>query len=247
MAALATKMTTISRMATVATMATATSRTIALSPRPAASALRDTNDAVEPGAGGGGSLADEAMGRYAAGDPIAFEQVYDVVAPRIASYLHRRINDQVRVDDLVQQTFLHIHQARGTFIPGAQVLPWAFAIARRLMFDANRRARREILVDALHDRRAPAFMQAAASGEEMVGAREAAGQLSAAVARLSEPQRNAFELMKGEGLTLAQAAAVLGTTVLGVKLRMHRVHAALRAAIGDAGNTSARTIESEKR
>jgi RNA polymerase sigma-70 factor, ECF subfamily len=52
--------------------------------------------------------------------------------------------------------------------------------------------------------------------------------------RLPESQRVAFELIKHEGLTLAQAADVLGTTVMAVKLRAHRTYAALRAALGPA-------------
>src|SRR3954463_15831509 len=72
--------------------------------------------------------ADQAMSRYAAGDELAFEGVYDEVAPRLASYLQRRLRDRARIEDLVQQTFLHIHRARGSFIPGAQVFPWALAI-----------------------------------------------------------------------------------------------------------------------
>ena len=37
--------------------------------------------------------------------------------------------------------------------------------------------------------------------------------------------------MKGEGLTLVEAAAALGTTGTGVKLRTHRAYAALRLAL----------------
>ena len=37
--------------------------------------------------------------------------------------------------------------------------------------------------------------------------------------------------MKGDGLSLVQAAAVLGTTVMGIKMRTHRAYAALRLAL----------------
>jgi RNA polymerase sigma-70 factor (ECF subfamily) len=46
-------------------------------------------------------------------------------------------------------------------------------------------------------------------------------------------QRAAFELIKQEGLTVAEAAQVLGTTVAAVKLRAHRAYEALRAALGE--------------
>jgi RNA polymerase sigma-70 factor (ECF subfamily) len=178
--------------------------------------------------------ADEAMERYSHGDSDAFESVYDAVAPRLAEYLRRRVRDTAQLEDIIQQTFLQIHQARGTFIAGAPVLPWAFAIARRLMFDSARCAQREVPHDVDVDRHTPCFIEPTPSAEELAMAREAAGQLRVALAALSGPQRDAFDLMKGEGLSLVQTAAILGTTVLGVKLRMHRAFAAMRAALGNA-------------
>jgi RNA polymerase sigma-70 factor (ECF subfamily) len=173
------------------------------------------------------------MDRYAAGDDSAFEVVYDLLAPRLAAYLARRVRDRGAVEDIVQQTFMHMHRARGSFIPGAEVLPWAFAIARRLMIDNDRVARRQRTV--LHDgeRHEAMLISSEGNGEDLVQAKQTAGRLDAELARLSEPQRAAFELMKNEGLSLAQTAAVLGTSVTAVKLRVHRAYLALRAALGD--------------
>jgi RNA polymerase sigma-70 factor (ECF subfamily) len=67
--------------------------------------------------------------------------------------------------------------------------------------------------------------------EELLAAKEAARRFERALAGLSQPQRAAFELVKGDGLSLVQAAAALGTTVKGVKLRTHRAYAALRLAL----------------
>src|SRR3954470_5646877 len=92
------------------------------------------------------------MDRYAAGDDSGFEVVYDLLAPRLAAYLARRVRDRGAVEDIVQQTFMHMHRARGSFIRGAEVLPWAFAIARRLMIDNDRLARRQPIVDHDGDR-----------------------------------------------------------------------------------------------
>ena len=45
-------------------------------------------------------------------------------------------------------------------------------------------------------------------------------------------QRTAFELVHRDGLTSAEAAEVLGTTVAAVKLRVHRASEALREILG---------------
>src|SRR4051812_46548656 len=88
---------------------------------------------------------DAAMDRYARGEDSAFGQIYDGLAPRLQGYLVRQTRDRAKAEDIVQQTMLQIHRARGRFIPGAEVIPWAFAIARRLLIDQHRRAGREVL------------------------------------------------------------------------------------------------------
>jgi RNA polymerase sigma-70 factor (ECF subfamily) len=50
---------------------------------------------------------------------------------------------------------------------------------------------------------------------------------------MSAPQRAAFDLVKGQGLSLARAATTLGTSVTGVKLRTHRAYRLLRAELLD--------------
>jgi RNA polymerase sigma-70 factor (ECF subfamily) len=170
------------------------------------------------------------MARYAMGDDGAFATVYDELAPRLYGYLARQTRDPARAEDLLQQTFLQMHKARGTFVAGAEVVPWAFAIARRLMIDGFRRGRREVLEepDARDER--PAADDPA---DELVQAQQLATRIRLELAKLPETQRTAFELVKQEGLSLAEAAGVLGTTVPAVKLRAHRAYEALRAVLGD--------------
>src|SRR5215510_2245393 len=88
--------------------------------------------------------ADAAMERYARGDATAFADLYDAIAPRLLGFLRRATRDASVAEDLMQLTLLHMHRARGSFIPGAPVMPWAFAIARRLMTDHARRRRVEL-------------------------------------------------------------------------------------------------------
>jgi RNA polymerase sigma-70 factor (ECF subfamily) len=188
-------------------------------------ALRGTSDGVaQP------IEADTAMSRYAAGEDGAFVLVYDALAPRLYGYLLRQTRDRARAEDLLQQTMLHIHRARESFIPGARVTPWAFAIARRLLVDAIRRGRREVLTD---DGEPDAGPSGAATADDWVQAGELAARVENALARLPKSQRVAFELLKNEGLSVTEAAAVLGTTVAAVKLRAPRAYEALRGALGD--------------
>jgi RNA polymerase sigma-70 factor (ECF subfamily) len=183
---------------------------------------------------------DAAMTRYAAGEEAAFAIVYDELSPRLYGFLLRQTRDVARAEDVLQQTFLHMHRARDTFVRGSEVLPWAFAITRHALADSFRRGPREILLDGepRDDRPAPG-----PGADELVAAQELARRIQEVLARLPEVQRVAFELVKQEGLSLAEAAQVLGTTVTAVKLRTHRAYEALRAVLGDvlAGDPVGRT------
>lgn len=178
--------------------------------------------------------ADAAMDRYASGDDAAFGDVYDAVAPRVFAYLRRQTRDLSRAEDLVQQTLLSMHRARGTFISGSAVLPWSFAIARRLLIDELRRDKRSVLTfsDAVTDDSARCMDNASPEGQ--AEARELARLLQRELVRLPESQRVAFELMRLDGLSHLEAAEVLGATVTAVKLRVHRAYAALRLVLGDS-------------
>jgi RNA polymerase sigma-70 factor (ECF subfamily) len=173
---------------------------------------------------------DIAMERYAAGDDAAYALVYDALAPRLYGYLVRQTREAARAEDILQQTLLQIHRARSSFIPGAEVMPWAFAIARRLLVDSVRRGRRELLSPDGEPDPGPSREPGA---DEIAQAHQLARRLELELSKLPPAQRVAFELVKNEGLSMAEAAQVLGTTVAAVKLRAHRAYEALRLALGD--------------
>jgi len=174
--------------------------------------------------------ANAAMERYAQGDESAFASVYDAVAPRVHAYLIRQARDRVVADDLLQQTLLQIHRKRATYVAGLPVLPWAFAIARRLYIDECRRRKTDALWSARDvgedDRRAWALP------DDEVATREAARLVEAELLRMPGNQRVAFELLKVDGLSHQEAAQALGTTVNAVKLRAFRAYTAIRTVLG---------------
>lgn len=186
--------------------------------------------AARAGSRGDAVLANTAMERYAQGDEAAFASVYDSVAPRVHAYLIRQTRDRAVADDLLQQTLLQIHRKRGTYVAGLPVLPWAFAIARRLYIDECRRRKTDALWSARDvgedDRRASSLP------DDEFATREAARLVEAELARMPGNQRVAFELLKVDGLSHQEAAQALGTTVNAVKLRAFRAYSAIRAVLG---------------
>ncbi len=176
------------------------------------------------------SLLDAAMDRYASGEDTAFHALYRHGAPRVRGFLLRLSGDPALSDDLTQEAFLRIHRARGSFEPGAAALPWAFAIARNVFLDhARRPAVRRIAPDGQTppERQAPPDTQ----GEEVVIASQMLEVVRKTLAGLPVPQREAFILLRFEGLSVHEAAQVLGATVGAVKVRAFRAYEALREAL----------------
>jgi RNA polymerase sigma-70 factor (ECF subfamily) len=179
-----------------------------------------------------------AMDRYAAGDEAAFAEVYDGIASQLLASLNRRTRDPARAEDLLQLTFLQIHRSRGTFIAGSDVLPWAHAIARRLFIDDLRYCKRHPVALTGTDASETAASGALADGEYY--ARDMARRMRSTLESLPRTQREAFELLRFDGLSHEQAAAVLCTTVCAVKLRAHRAYEALRRTLEESAPTTGR-------
>jgi RNA polymerase sigma-70 factor, ECF subfamily len=164
-----------------------------------------------------------AMDRYADGDTSAFPVLYDELAPRLRAMLRRKGCDSALTEDLIQQTFLRLHCARAHYRRGQEVVPWAFAIARRLLIDTWRHR-------SVEQRRVPDETPASAGPEEQLIADETARVLADGIERLASRNREAFSLVKFDGLSIEQTAQVLGTTATAIKLRIHRAYQALRGS-----------------
>jgi RNA polymerase sigma-70 factor (ECF subfamily) len=87
----------------------------------------------------------ELMSRYQAGELVAFEELYERLAPRLRGWLAKQhMGFGAELEDLLQECFVQIHRSRHTYLPGLPVEPWAWAIARHvyLMDRRSRRRRR---------------------------------------------------------------------------------------------------------
>jgi RNA polymerase sigma-70 factor (ECF subfamily) len=181
------------------------------------------------------------MDRYARGEDAALAELYRVGAPRLRAFLLRLGGDATLAEDLTQDAFLRIHRARGSFAEGAAALPWMIAIARNAFLDQSRRraVRRAERADPEGAAAAEPPAPPSTRGDEALAAREMLDVVQATLRDLPALQRDAFVLIRFEGLSVAEAAQVLGTTEGAVKVRAFRAYEALRAAL-DLANTKGR-------
>jgi RNA polymerase sigma-70 factor (ECF subfamily) len=174
--------------------------------------------------------ANDVMERYCAGEVAAFHRLYALLSPRILAYLLRMIGDRATAEDLLQHTFLKVHEARSTYVRGANAIPWIYTIARRTCLDELRKCARS-RVRLTVDGQLPAPPLADITGNaENARARASplAGAAVAALEHLPENQRQALMLTKFHGRSHAEAALVAGSTPGAIKLRVHRAYVTLR-------------------
>jgi RNA polymerase sigma-70 factor (ECF subfamily) len=177
---------------------------------------------------------DGVMDRYARGEDAAFDELYRAGAPRVRGFLLRLCGDASLADDLTQDAFLRIHRARGSFARGAAALPWFFAIARNAFLDHKRReaTRRSVAMsDPTSSRSASAEASPDTRGDEVLAGKETLDLVRATLDEMTLLQREAFVLIRFEGLSVGEAAQVLGATEAAVKIRAFRAYEALRAAL----------------
>jgi RNA polymerase sigma-70 factor (ECF subfamily) len=178
------------------------------------------------------------MESYCNGDGAAFRAIYDLTAPLLRAYLVGLTHCRATADDLLQEAFMKLHNARAVYVRGADPLPWMYTIAHRTFLDDARR-RKRARVNGTADGTVPDIATGIDGrrddeSSEPSTPHELTAALREAIGRLPEPQRSAFELTKLERTPVADAAAQLGITVGAVKLRAHRALKRLRAELAGA-------------
>jgi RNA polymerase sigma-70 factor (ECF subfamily) len=179
---------------------------------------------------------EDLMGRYCDGDPAAFHALYAQVAGKVLAYLVGLAGDRAAAEDLLQQTFLKLHQARPSYVRGANPVPWIYTIAHRTFLDEARR-RKRARARLTSDGAAPDTLAADLDGVAVDARNDEPDSLAAqaalaALAQLPERQREALLLTKIHGRSVAEAAAITGTTPGAIKLRAHRAYVTLRGLLG---------------
>jgi RNA polymerase sigma-70 factor (ECF subfamily) len=168
----------------------------------------------------------ELIRAVAAGDAVAFAELYDRHAARVLGLLVRWLGDRGEAEDALQETFWHVWRRAARYDPGrAPPAVWLLLIGRSRALDRLRRRRPEAAAAEGADADDPA----AALVEE-----ESSRQVREALALLPEEQRSAILLAFYGGLTHEQVARrqaiPLGTVKTRIRLGMKR----LRQLLGGA-------------
>src|SRR5258707_2770484 len=171
---------------------------------------------------------EQLMLAYRDGDAAAFEKLYARHRTRLYRFVLRSVKSRPVGEELFQEIWLRVIEARGRYSPQARFTTWLYTIAHNHLVDHWRK--RGLTLVALESDEAPGTSPDPA---DQAQARQSLERFAAALQALPPLQREAFLLHAECELSVADIAATTGTNEEAAKSRLRYAMAKLKAAMGD--------------
>lgn len=174
------------------------------------------------------------MARLAAGHDAALNDLMERHAAAVFRFLFRMLNHEDDANDLAQETFVRVFQARASFDPDKKFSTWLFTIAANLARNQIRWRTRHpnVSLEAESESTEHSLTEKLASSsptpKEQTLATERAVAVRAAVNELPEDMRAAIVLCEWEERSMAEAATILDATPKAIESRLYRARQILR-------------------
>ncbi|NHC46984.1 RNA polymerase sigma factor [Motilibacter sp. K478] len=167
--------------------------------------------------------------RIAEGDRRAFDELYQRTSPWLLARLRRRCADDELVADVMQETYLAVWRAAGSFAGSAtsgSAAGWLWTIAAHRLVDEFRRRARAGQVPSL-----PLGETIAPAAEDEVLAGLVGHEMEQALRELPAEARQVLRAMVLDGFSVRETSVLLAVPENTVKSRARRARIALRKAL----------------
>ncbi|ETK31106.1 RNA polymerase sigma factor [Microbispora sp. ATCC PTA-5024] len=156
-----------------------------------------------------------------------FEEIYLAYYPALMAYVRRRVDGPDDAADALAETFLTAWRRIDQMPAGQEARLWLYGVARKVLAGGRRSARRQEGL-AVRLRAELATWTAPPPDPELDAVRQA-------FARLKDDDRELLSLVGWEGLSVSQAATVLGCSPGTARIRLHRARKRLARELGAGG------------
>ena len=174
----------------------------------------------------------ELMLRVARGDEGSFGELLRRHRAPLANYFRRMLRDPALAEDLAQEVFLRVYQARERYRPDARFTTWLYRIATNLALNAIRDRKGEVpQSDEESSEGGPSatrLVDSRPNVEQQLMQSDRERLIRRAVEELPERQRAAVILHKYQDVDYQQIAKVLGVSESAVKSLLFRAYESLR-------------------
>ncbi|MGE5183145.1 MAG: RNA polymerase sigma factor [Acidobacteriota bacterium] len=169
--------------------------------------------------------------RCLTGEPAATRELFRRHRNRVHACLFRVLGTNRDMDDLLQDAFLQVFQSLRSWRAEASLATWIDRVAVRCAYRYLTQRGRRVQTDPLID-------DSEVPGPDMPGARrqlarEGVKRLYDALEELSPAARLAFTLHEIDGRSIADVAALVGSSVTATKLRVWRARNRIEAVAAE--------------
>ncbi len=161
------------------------------------------------------------------GNAVSYKKLLESISIQFRKYLAKRIFNQEDIEDVLQDILISIHHARNSFLKDKPFEPWAFGIARNVLYkyySKSKKLNQEILTHEIET------YETAKS--EVIEDRRI-DLLKEKLQLLSERQRKIIELLKFRGMSIEAVSKETGLSVSNVKVIAHRSYIKLREELNN--------------
>jgi|SRR3569623_1090163 len=201
------------------------------------------------------NLTDEfLMLSYRDGDLIAFKELYRRHSQGLYQFIAWRSPRAEWVDEIVQDSWANLHQARFRYLPQASFRTYLYQIARNRLIDQLRQQSRVVLaaefgqseddndvfnalVDAAYQSDSP---------ESALEKKQQVEELRSAIRSLPDEQREALVLQQFNGLSLEEISELVEAPVETVKSRLRYAMRKLRQRFDGTTRSSGKSEQEER-
>ena len=171
---------------------------------------------------------EELMLAYRGGDAGAFDTLYRRHRGALYRFVLRAIKQRPAAEELFQEVWIRVIEARSRYAPQARFTTWLYTIAHNLLVDHWRKKGLKVVnLDEI------AEVASADNPARQAEARESLARFLHALESLPAAQREAFLLHEEAGLTVAEIAAATGSNEEAAKSRLRYAMAKLKAAVDE--------------
>jgi RNA polymerase sigma-70 factor (ECF subfamily) len=171
---------------------------------------------------------EELMVAYRDGNAGAFETLYGRHRARLFRFVLRSVKERGMAEELFQDVWMRVIEARGRYAPKARFTTWLYSIAHNRLIDHWRRKGLSVV-----DMENVEVEGNSPNPERQAEARQGLQRLAKALEALPPAQREAFLLHEEAGMSVAEIAQATGAGEEAAKSRLRYAIAKLRTAVDD--------------
>lgn len=177
---------------------------------------------------------EQLMLAYREGDAGAFEALYRRHKAALYRFVLRSIRDRALAEELYQEIWMRVIEARGRYEVQAKFTTWLYTVAHNRLVDHwRKRGLTLVSLDQEDSEQSEPAAGPASDPLRRLEGREKLARFAHALAALPPAQREAFLLHEEAGMNVAEIARATGANEEAAKSRLRYALSKLKEAVGD--------------